>query len=142
MNVGGRMDLMSVLVSTVACTMPAAACDAQAVTGLDARLIQAVCLVESSGNESAYNGMDGYTPSYGACQIKYETARHLGFLGSKSELMMPGNNYLFAAKYLKKQLYRYRDVKKAISAYNAGHAIIYNEGYVQKVLTEYNRLSN
>lgn len=85
-------------------------------------LLSSLCYVESNHkNVISYN--DGKTNSYGICQIKYETAKHLGFKGTELDLMKPENNIKYAGKYLKHQLTRYNgDVKKAVIAYNRGNA--------------------
>lgn len=135
------MDVFSILISTAACTMPAGACDAQFRTGIDAKLLQAVCLVESSGNSKAYVHKDGGSPSYGICQIKLETAVYLGFTGTSQDLMYAPTNYYWAARYLKRHLNRYQTVQEAISAYNAGRPVGTNTKYVTRVLGQYRKLS-
>jgi soluble lytic murein transglycosylase-like protein len=70
---------------------------------------------------------DGGTPTYGICQVKYETAQMLGYSGQPSGLMDPKENAKWAANYLRYQQVRYGDWCKAIAAYNAGR---YNESTV------------
>lgn len=136
------MEVFSIVLSTAACFgMPGYICDAQITTGLDPRLLYSVCLVESSGNIHAYVAQDGISPSYGLCQIKLNTARLVGFTGNARQLMRPGVNAHYAAKYLVKNLKRYKNIKKAISAYNAGRAVDFNAEYVEKVMKNYRRLA-
>jgi hypothetical protein len=73
--------------------------------------------------------------SWGIMQIMGLTARELDFRGQYlSELCSPFGLYQ-GAKYLKKQLDKYKgDVEKAISAYNAGTATKNNEGYINSVI--------
>lgn len=87
-------------------------------------LLLAICTQESN----LTNAMvlhDGGSPSYGVCQLKYETAKMVGFKGPKGDLMNVTVNATFAAKYLKYQQVRYGDNWHMIAAaYNAGS---YNE---------------
>lgn len=103
-------------------------------------LLSSVCFVESSHKISAINKDDGNSPSLGICQIKLATARLLGFKGDSNRLMNPKINAYYAAKYLKKQLDRYKgDIIKAISSYNMGSykqnssGLPVNQQYVNKV---------
>ena len=98
--------------------------------------LAAICSVESSGNPSAVNVNDGGSPSLGLCQIKFETAKLVGFRGGPSELLKRHVNHHYAYRYLRKQYHRYGCMKKAIAAYNAGsvRGEIRNLGYVTKVL--------
>lgn len=109
---------------------------ASLLTGVDPTLLSAICYVESKHDAGAYVAMDGTSPSYGICQIKLNTARHMGFVGSASELMHPTTNAVYAAKYLQWQKRRYKDQMKAISAFNCGHACN-NKSYIQKVMQQY-----
>lgn len=118
------------------CTLPNWACLAQQKTIVSANLVHAVCMVESRGNYAAYSPHDAGSPSIGLCQIKLKTARWLGFQGNEEQLMQPEVNAYYAAKYLQKHLCKYHDLRMAISAYNAGRAVDYNEEYVNKVLTK------
>lgn len=85
---------------------------------------------------------DGGSPSYGACQVKLATARHMGFKGTPSQLMEPRTNAAIAAKYLNYQIKRYGSADKAVSAYNAGRYIRANAGYVRKVKDAERRFKN
>lgn len=103
-------------------------------------MLSAVCMVESGHNASAYTAHDGGSPSIGACQIKYATAKTLGFRGTPRDLQFPETNAYYAAKYLRKQLDRYDNNQfRAIAAYNAGkvklHKGVYvNHKYVNRVI--------
>lgn len=103
-------------------------------------LTAAVCMVESSGQTHAINAKDGHTASYGECQVKLATARHLGYTGSVGQLWLDQDtNRYWAQEYLSYQLRRYRgNVRKAVSAYNCGSACN-NTAYVEKVLKFYRR---
>lgn len=98
-------------------------------------LLRAICTVESGLDTKAFVAVDGLTPSYGVCQVKYKTAKFLGFTGRASQLNLVHINTYYAARYIKYQLKRYKgDTKKAISAYNRGTAHSSNRKYVSKVL--------
>lgn len=128
------------LTFTTFANMPSWASDAQLVTGIDPRLITAICTVETKGRVAAYTPRDGHSPSYGVCQIKESAARLVGFRGQPSALMDSSLNATLAAKYLKHQLNRYHSLKLALSAYNAGRAISANRAYVDAVLLVYKNL--
>lgn len=103
-------------------------------------LLSALCWIESHHKVRAINLNDGGSPSFGVCQIKYETAQALGFKGSIGQLRKPEYNVYWAGKYLRVQLDRYRgDPRKAIAAYNAGshrinkRGLTKNRKYVSKV---------
>lgn len=114
---------------------------AGALTGVDPALISSVCYVESGHRPNAINHADNGSPSYGVCQIKLATARMLGFIGKPSDLMRPETNILYAAKYLRKQSKRYRYLRDIVSSYNAGRAIQGNQRYVNRVLSQYRKLT-
>jgi len=135
---------------------------------LDPGLLYALCEVESRCKAKALNKNDG-TPnqkalginvkSYGLFQIQANTAKQLGFVRYRHELITikrhkklvkvnrrvdhindlldPEINAWFAAKYLKQLYNKYHDTYKVISAYNAGHASKNNKEYVLKVLKHY-----
>jgi soluble lytic murein transglycosylase-like protein len=108
-------------------------------------LLLAICMHET-GLKNVTVRQDGGSPTYGLCQVKYETAQGLGYDGMPDGLLIPETNAKYAALYLKKQLIRYDyDQNKAVAAYNAGR---YNEStkypgypknlkYVKKVLEIY-----
>lgn len=85
-------------------------------------LLSSVCFVESSHRISAIHKDDGPEDSLGICQLHYSTAKWMGFKGTPQQLMEPHNNILYAGKYLKYQLNRYKAVNKAVIAYNFGNA--------------------
>ena len=88
-------------------------------------LLLAICSYETNlTNVTVYH--DGQSPSYGICQVKYETAQMLGFKGKAESLIDPTVNAKWAAKYLKYQEDRYGsdDWCKLVASYNAG---TYNE---------------
>lgn len=90
---------------------------------LPPNLLASICYQESKFNITALHKKDGKTDSIGVCQIKYETAKYMGFVGTKEELFNPEINIYYAAKYLRHQLMRYHyDIPKAVIAYNRGSA--------------------
>jgi soluble lytic murein transglycosylase-like protein len=90
---------------------------------LPAKLLPALCYVESKHNVAAIHHDDGATDSLGICQIKLETAKWLGFKGTKQQLMNPKINIYYAGLYLQRNIKRYNgNVIKAIIAYNRGNA--------------------
>lgn len=101
---------------------------------LPPKLLDAVCYVESKHSISAYVNHDGRSPSYGVCQIKLATARHMGFKGTPEQLMEPRRNIYYAAKYLNYQLLRYGNVEQAVMAYNQGYSkTVVSTSYTRKV---------
>lgn len=103
-------------------------------------LLSAVCYVESHHKYSVIRPHDGKGSSIGGCQVKLATAQFLGFKGVEEDLLRPNVNAVYAAAYLRYQLDRYDgDIRKAISAYNAGtfkegrDGKTFNREYVRKV---------
>ena len=99
-------------------------------------LLSALCFVESRHNIDAIHHDDGRSESLGVCQIKYNTAKWLGYKGDIVDLMIPEINALYAAKYLEYQLKRYDyDIARAATAYNRGNAKgLTRSSYSDKVL--------
>lgn len=94
------------------------------LVGVSGILFFAICNHESAGFVQNYAPMDHGSPSFGSCQIKYETAVQLGFKGLPIELMRPEVGTKFAALYLRYQQNRYGDDWiKLVSSYNAGSYI-------------------
>lgn len=88
--------------------------------GVSGSLLLAICSHES-GLNNVYVHHDGGSPTYGICQIKYETAKMVGFTGEAKELMDAEKNAKWAATYLKYQKSRYAgDWIKSTAAYNSG----------------------
>lgn len=107
-----------------------------------AKILISICWVESSHRPRAKKLLDGNSPSYGLCQIKYRTAHWMGYRGTPNGLLDPSTNATYAARYLKYQLLRYArygdeltkmSYTKSISAYNAGRFTTKNSKYVRKV---------
>jgi len=88
--------------------------------GIPEGILESMCYKESNHRVDMIHYNDGTTHSYGICQVKYETARFMGFRGTKKELMQPIHNITYAAKYLSYQHKRYGNWAKAIIAYNQG----------------------
>lgn len=89
---------------------------------LPPKLLESLCFVESKHDITAVHQDDGGSKSLGICQVKYSTAQWLGFHGTEGELMEPGLNIYYAAKYLSHQQRRYKNIQRAIVAYNRGNA--------------------
>jgi soluble lytic murein transglycosylase-like protein len=85
-------------------------------------LLQSVCYTESRYNINAVHHDDGNGDSLGVCQIKFKTAKWLGFKGTAQQLMNPKTNIYYAAKYIRYNINRYRNAARAVIAYNLGHA--------------------
>jgi|ERR1700677_666923 len=86
-------------------------------------LLSSICYIETKHSVDKVHYNDGNTHSYGICQIKLETAQWLGFKGTAEDLMRPEANIHYAGLYLKYQIQRYKhDLRKAVIAYNKGHA--------------------
>lgn len=85
-------------------------------------LLLAICSHESNNFKMNYSHNDHGSPSYGICQLKEASARQLGFIGKKEELMNPRINARYAAAYLKYEQNRYgeNDWVKLVSSYNSG----------------------
>lgn len=88
--------------------------------GVSGSLLLAICTHES-GLNNIYIHHDGGSPTYGICQIKYDTAKMIGFTGPAEDLMIAETNAEWAAAYLKYQKERYDgDWVKSTAAYNSG----------------------
>ena len=84
-------------------------------------LLLAICTQETNlTNVVVYH--DGSSPSYGVCQVKYDTAKMLGFKGRPNDLVNPATNAKWAASYLRYQERRYGTDNwcKLAASYNAG----------------------
>ena len=92
--------------------------------GVSSQLLFAICQHESMDFHFNYTAIDKNTPSYGFCQVKYESVFDMGFRGDPKLLINPEINAYWAAKYLKHQLKRYNNNScMATAAYNAGSYI-------------------
>ena len=101
-------------------------------------LLDSLCFVESGHNQAAVHLDDGGSNSVGVCQVKLRTARWLGFKGTEQQLLKPKTNVYYAAKYLAYQLHRYKNVEKAIVAYNKGNATnLLSSKYSVKVINQW-----
>lgn len=100
-------------------------------------LLNALCFVESTHNVAAVHVDDGGGNSIGVCQVKFQTAKFLGYTGTEKQLMIPAVNIHYSAKYLSYQIKRYGSIHKAIIAYNSGHFDPNNTKYLKKVLKAY-----
>lgn len=105
-------------------------------------IVTSICQVESSNRHNAINIYDGGSSSYGYCQIKWSTAKWLERVGlvdgqvDITELWFNKEvNFRYAVAYFIFQYNRYKNIDKAIYAYNAGNANKWNKNslYLQKV---------
>lgn len=105
-------------------------------------IVMSICWIES-GHKNVVNKHDGGSPSYGICQVKLDTANWMkeynripGKPLTSKDLMNPETNIQYAELYLRYQLKVYNnDINCAISAYNAGSCIKWNQKrYVKRVL--------
>ena len=109
---------------------------------LDENLIRAVIWKESSGHPDAkrWEGEE-YGYSRGLMGLLYTTAQQMGFTGEPEDLFDPEISIHYGTAYLRWQLDRYgQDLRKALSAYNAGTYTEVNKAYVDKVLQYQARL--
>lgn len=110
------------------------------LVGVPAPLLIAICLTESNLDDSTGIVEDGSTPSYGPCQVKLATARHMDkvykhhYTATITRLLNPYLNGFYAARVLHWNLKRYKgDWKLAADAYNRGWAASDDSRYVKKV---------
>lgn len=79
---------------------------------------------------------DGGSPSIGICQIKFKTAKWLGYKGTAEGLLDPKTNIHYSGKYLAYQLRRYKSNSRAVVAYNFGNATsLTSSAYQRKVFS-------
>jgi soluble lytic murein transglycosylase-like protein len=111
--------------------------------GLPTGLLSSLCYVESKHKINVIHKDDGSEDSLGICQIHYTTAKELGFKGSVKDLMKPENNILYAGLYLKKQIKRYKSIRRGVIAYNRGNAIfLISTSYQDKVYRQWRKHYN
>jgi hypothetical protein len=97
-------------------------------------LVKAIIRKESNFNSNAIN-KSGKEESVGLMQVNIK-AHNV----SKEDMLDPVKNINYGTKYLCYQLARYGSVAKAVSAYNAGRAIIGNYlTYVAPVMMYYSQ---
>jgi len=99
-------------------------------------LLDSICWVETKHDVSAIHYQDGSSNSIGICQIKWNTAKDLGFKGTEQQLLNPKTNIFYAAKYLQYQFLRYNgDIEKTIVAYNQGSVkLLTQTAYSRRVI--------
>jgi soluble lytic murein transglycosylase-like protein len=117
--------------------------------GVPYEVLEAICWVESLHKPWAVNKKEPWGgPSYGLCQLRLSTARDLGYLGKERGLLHPGQNALYAARYLKACMGAFQRESNnnvlSIACYNAGVRGVKrcltrkgrpcNRKYVQRVL--------
>lgn len=129
---------------------------------VDPDLLEAVVMIESSGNPHAVRYepafFDRYirgkaewakwqprrvASSYGLAQLMFPTAREIGFRGEPEELFVPSVNLYYAGKLLSRLLHWAKgNEAMALAGYNGGQRGYKAEGpqaYAAKVLTEMER---
>jgi soluble lytic murein transglycosylase-like protein len=86
--------------------------------GVPAALARAVMRIESRGNP----GVTGRAGEVGLMQIKHQTARGMGFSGSRAELYQPEVNLQWGTRYLA-EAYRLAggDTCRTVLKYQGGH---------------------
>lgn len=111
--------------------------------GVPGALLLSICAVETN-LKNINNFEDGEFGSLGVCQVSPQTAKLFGRHYDSLSLQQPIVNIKIAAKYLKKQLLRYKNnTILATAAYNSGTAKfnkngkLINEAYVNRVLKVY-----
>ncbi len=106
---------------------------------LPPKLLDSICYVETKYDINAVHRDDGLNDSLGVCQVQLPSAQTVGFRGTAKELMDPKVNTIVAGAILKRQLNRYHgNIKKAIIAYNLGHAgHLTRTKYSDKVFTQW-----
>lgn len=125
--------------------------------GLDPNVIEAIVVVESSGQADAFRFEPGFwkrrlanhpdyagaiprrvSSSYGLLQIMYSTAREHGFNAEPEYLFIPHVNLDLGCRVLKGLLkWADGDLAKALEAYNGGKGSVGSEAttrYASKVL--------
>ena len=108
--------------------------------GLPDGLLSSLCYVESTHNPNAIHRDDGNTDSIGLCQIKYKTAKGMGYNGTEKQLLEPTTNAYYSAMYLKKQIKRYKSVQRGVIAYNRGNSKnLTTSRYQRKVYSIWNK---
>jgi len=126
-----------VFVNRISEFMPIIDKESQA-NSLDKTLVMAIVWQESSGFPDAVrweNTEVGY--SFGLMGLTLPAARDMGFTGMGVSLLIPEVNVKYGCKYLRWQINRYNgDVRKGVSAYNAGHYTEANRSYVDSVFSK------
>lgn len=114
-----------------------------------ASLILAICFVESTNINNSINIKDGDSASYGGCQVKYSTAKQVGFKEHITKLWFDNElNKRYALKYLEWQHKRYGSLKKAAASYNSGSVKynkkgeLVNKDYVDKVFSAFDCINH
>ncbi len=102
-------------------------------SGIEAAIIAAIISAESGGDATRTRweaNVEDY--SYGLMQIRWTTAKWLGYGGSRDGLLKPSDNISYGVKYLKYQYDRYGDLVDAIAAYNSGTVRRSGSGYANQ----------
>lgn len=92
---------------------------------VSAVLLYAICNHESRNFTLDFSEYDNGSPSYGACQVKLNTAKMFGFQGNPMDLRNAMVSTKYAALYLRYQMDRYGEESwlELVSSYNAGSYI-------------------
>lgn len=108
-NAGGKLEKLSGPIN-----------EAAKAYNVDPYLLTAVIAYESNFNSNA----ESYCGAQGLMQLMPETAAGLGV----NDSFNPLDNIMGGAKYLQRQLNVFKDVRKALAAYNAGPGNVYKYG--------------
>lgn len=103
--------------------------------GVSYPLLLSICITETNLN-NVTNRYDSNRGSHGICQVN---AIHTK---SVKSLYDPAINALWAAKILKTNLNKYKDTWIAVSAYSTGNNKWFNVDYVNKVKSNYRRITS
>lgn len=98
-------------------------------------LLSAVCYTESKHVPQAIHLSDGGSASRGLCQLKWATAKSLGFRGTPVDLQEPTTNLYYSAKLLQYQIKRCGSIPAGVKAYNSGQCGRGSNTYVNKVFS-------
>ena len=97
-------------------------------------LLLAICFTETGFN-NVNNISDRNGGSYGICQMSLRTARSMNKSIDALALQQPDVNIMISHRYFESLKAKYKgNVRKSISAYNAGHYTSTNKTYVDKVI--------
>jgi len=108
---------------------------------IDPDLIRAIVWQESSGFANAKRWEEKTKCfSYGLMGLTMGAAEDMGYKGEEKDLIKPEVNIKYGVAYLRYQYDRYKDVSKAISAYNAGSYTTANLAYVNSVWEKMSRI--
>mgnify|MGYP007071573870 FL=1 len=116
--------IQPVLPTPAKAAAPANKVDVKALVKKQPAIIQAIIRQESTGNANAVSGKG----ARGLMQLMPDTAKELGI----TDIHDPVQNIDGGTRYVNKMLKKYKDVKLALAAYNAGPGTI--DSYARKAM--------